>query len=908
MPYTAAQLNTFYTNLHLGKVPGAADLLKLDGYALQNQGGGLTDAQTLKLVADTGDTDTAVAVLTYQFFTGSIPSAAGLAYLVNSAGNTTDLNDAYYQGFNLENRYINFASNLGIAGAGAAAFAAAYGSITFDQAVDLAYDKIVGSSFASGVSINPAAAKADIKGRLAYFTALANANFPGASAATKDLAIKAGMIGYIMAEAMKADVGVYAAGANAFMTDLMLDGSANFAVDLIPVYGVPASTAGLAKTFQLTNGIDIGAAFAGAGGDDIFFADLDALGNQTLNGIDSLDGGGGTNTLIATLKADVSPAGLANMQIIQVSNIANGVGGNSPDLNLLNATGVTTIKTGSNADPDGIVISNIPTAVKDYQISNNAGPVTFQVDASALSGTDEATVLGLSGVTAGAVTIGSGAVGSGYKTITVNSVGSDPNTLTTLTDGASDKLTTIKFSGTQNLTITNVFDTTVKTVDGTGFKGMLNLNLSAASVLTVTGGDGDDTFNFGASYVGGSTGATRDTVDGGKGMDTIATTHAILGGLTTAQANVTNVERLLVTDNANTAFDSTLFAGVTEIAFANGSGAVVTVDSGDTISMLAGSGFAPNPTIAGFGLADTLTYKLASGISMAGSIFGSTGVEILTVTSTGLAGTTNNFGQITMAPTLAAETVKFTGAASMTAGGAITADIIDASGLTGTAALTMSAATIAVNGAAISGSAGADTLLGSTQADLIIGGGGNDKITGGAGADQIDISAGGSVTITLTGILAQADGDKISGFLAGTGAGVDKVTVNAADTSAATLATSDPAVQQVLVAPAAPTLFTTTTADVLELAFNLSGNNVAGTDLDNFTDGTGLLAALGQLINVQTNGDKGFIVAYQGGNAYLYYAEDASVGGNLAASEIHLVGTFSNVAVGAFEATNIDLI
>jgi len=121
MAYTTAQLVSAYTNANLGKAPDAATNLTLDAYASQSQSGGITDAvalaNTLKLVNGT----TAVAVETYQFFTGRAPSAAGLAYLVNSATNTSDLNDAYYTKFGQENRFINFSINLATgAGEGAA--------------------------------------------------------------------------------------------------------------------------------------------------------------------------------------------------------------------------------------------------------------------------------------------------------------------------------------------------------------------------------------------------------------------------------------------------------------------------------------------------------------------------------------------------------------------------------------------------------------------------------------------------------------------------------------------------------------------------------------------------------------------------------------------------------------------
>ncbi|MDI1365739.1 MAG: S-layer protein, partial [bacterium] len=112
MAYTTAQLVTAFTNANLGKAPDSATTLTLDAYATQSQTGGVTDAvafaNTLKLVNNT----TAVAVETYQFFTGHAPSAAGLDYLVDSTTNTNDLNDAYYAKFAQENRFINFSINL----------------------------------------------------------------------------------------------------------------------------------------------------------------------------------------------------------------------------------------------------------------------------------------------------------------------------------------------------------------------------------------------------------------------------------------------------------------------------------------------------------------------------------------------------------------------------------------------------------------------------------------------------------------------------------------------------------------------------------------------------------------------------------------------------------------------------
>ncbi|ATC23555.1 hypothetical protein EIB18_02980 [Caulobacter vibrioides] len=67
-----------------------------------------------------------VAAMAYQVFIGKIPTASGLDDLVAPTGpNPNKLNSAYDQFFNLENRYINFAVNLGKMGEGHAAVTAA---------------------------------------------------------------------------------------------------------------------------------------------------------------------------------------------------------------------------------------------------------------------------------------------------------------------------------------------------------------------------------------------------------------------------------------------------------------------------------------------------------------------------------------------------------------------------------------------------------------------------------------------------------------------------------------------------------------------------------------------------------------------------------------------------------------
>jgi Ca2+-binding RTX toxin-like protein len=163
---------------------------------------------------------TSVATLAYEFFTGKIPSQAGVDYLVSPTGpNANNLNSAYYQSFNLENRYINFAVNLGKQGEGKDAFLAKYGALSFVEATREAYKTIFGGA--------PTDEKihAMIDTRVDYFATYGGDGVNG-------IGTKAAMVGWLLAEAQKADLGVMVRSNDAWLTDLA-DGSAPFAIDII---------------------------------------------------------------------------------------------------------------------------------------------------------------------------------------------------------------------------------------------------------------------------------------------------------------------------------------------------------------------------------------------------------------------------------------------------------------------------------------------------------------------------------------------------------------------------------------------------------------------------------------------------------------------------------------------------
>ncbi len=197
--------------------------------------GALTMAQAQEAIIHKAATTTSVATLSYAFFTGRAPSEAGMDYLVAAAGpNPNNLNAAYYQGFNLENRYINFAVNLGKAGEGRAAFAAEYGAKDLFEATRAAYGEIFGAEPSDAKLhqlLDPIVNLGGVQmTRAEYF-----AGYGGDGAHGQGT--KAAMVGWLLAEAVKADVGTYAKVNDAFLMDLM-DGAA-FGVDIVGAYNKP---------------------------------------------------------------------------------------------------------------------------------------------------------------------------------------------------------------------------------------------------------------------------------------------------------------------------------------------------------------------------------------------------------------------------------------------------------------------------------------------------------------------------------------------------------------------------------------------------------------------------------------------------------------------------------------------
>ncbi len=220
---SAAPVLAAFNNILRETAPTAAHL-DLRGQALVGVSAGQeTLAQATADIVKAASATTSVATLAYQFFTGKIPTLGGIDFLVSPTGpNATNLNSAYYAKFDVINRYINFAVNLGKNGEAQDSFLASYGGLSLFDATKKAYGVIFGAT--------PTDAKvhALIDTRVDYLA------YYGGDGAT-GIGTKAAMVGFLLAAAATEHVGLYAKANDAFLTDLA-DG-ATFAVDLIGVYG-----------------------------------------------------------------------------------------------------------------------------------------------------------------------------------------------------------------------------------------------------------------------------------------------------------------------------------------------------------------------------------------------------------------------------------------------------------------------------------------------------------------------------------------------------------------------------------------------------------------------------------------------------------------------------------------------
>lgn len=460
---------------------------------------------------------------------------------------------------------------------------------------------------------------------------------------------------------------------------------------------------------------------------------------QTWNNGDTIDGGAGTDTLFAQLTANVTAASFKNIEVLNVEALA----AVTVDLNTGDNT-LTTVKS-SNSGANNLTVQNIQAAPTEFDLTNTSGNFTATVVNAKLAGTTDATTVNLSNVTAGTVTLQTATAASGYETVTVNSNGTVANVLTSLTDGNGTSLATVNVGGSQDLTLP-LADTSVTKVDASSMNGKMTLTVAAANGqnMTITGGKADDVINMNGTYT------SADKIDGGDGNDRLTLTNAEATAATTTQSNVSHIEVIGLSDGLNGAVSLTNFGATGLRLGANLLGASTLAYSAGTnsLDLQTFSGNTITATVAGVATTDVMNVTVGS--TAAGNAGGSAhaiiinGAETVNILSQGGA---NTFGAaFTLTNTAATESVIITGSQNLTFTGAVTADVINASGMTGSATLTLTGGA-GTNAATITGTANNDTLIGGAAGDIISGGAGDDTIANvltGTAASAADVLTGGT--------------------------------------------------------------------------------------------------------------------------------------------------------------------
>ncbi len=515
--------------------------------------------------------------------------------------------------------------------------------------------------------------------------------------------------------------------------------------------GLLNKTQNTGQTYVLTEGVNN---FSGTSANDTFDASYAWPGGnktESWTNSDALNGGDGVDTVFAQLSQNVSPAGFSNIEVLNIEAAGNV----TVDLNIGDAA-LTTIKS-SNSGLNNLTVKNIQSAPTNFALTNTSGSLTANVSSSKLSGSSDAATIDLSNSSA-AVTIT-----GGYETLTVNSNGSIANSITLDTDTtlgvSAGTVTTVNAAGSQTLGLT-LNDQSVTKVDASALTGKLNLTVATANAknMTITGGSADDVIYMNGTY------SSNDTIDGGKGNDTLRLTSAEAIAATTAQTNVTNIETIAVTDalsgtvKVNNFGATGLSLGLTGLNSLTGAATVNFLAGTDTLSLGTGSGNG-NALTVNVGDATTTTdvLNVTAGSSSTGLTWGNgnvtlTGAETVNLTSQG--GPNGFAGNFTVNDTASTESLIIKGSQSLAITGITTADVIDASGMTGSASLTLTGGTGA-NATTIKGTANDDLLKGGDSNDNINGGAGNDVITGALGADVLTGGAGNDTFSIATGLDAK---------------------------------------------------------------------------------------------------------------------------------------------------------
>lgn len=646
------------------------------------------------------------------------------------------------------------------------------------------------------------------------------------------------------------------------------------------------------QTFTLTGNVDGPNAVSPAINTDGTAGNDTYIGTFTSAQGDFINGKGGTDTLKLT------GAGTATVSLTSVEHVQGSAIGGTGTINIAGSTGIKTLEAVNGTD--ALTFSGVAN-LTDLRISNQSdGNVTVTYTPATVVGATDVQKVAIENYGLKSVA-GTNSIGlAGIETVELTATG--VNRFTGITDTA---LQTVKVTGAGSVRIDTDLGNSVKTFDASAATGDIRVGFAVGGDVAVTTGSGNDR----VSFAGATDFTTKDVVDLGAGTtDTLVLTGSDISLATNEQLKAINavkgLEILEFTGAPGVTLDQKTLtnSGVTKVVFDTAGNDVVTnADVAHTYAF--GTNSAGNETFTLAGTNTTLNLALEGSSKTATKAIDDADVGVLTVNGTG-ALTVNLSSQGSTDATVdfkaALVGADFNNIATFTAAANTTLN------LSGNANTQIAATTNAVNLQAGSLTA---TLIafGSGSDDILVGGSVHNWLKGGAGADTIDISKSSTVAgdwVDISDVTASTGRDTIIGFQVG--AGGDQLVISAGNTTATTAAAATVALQEVS-SNTGNITFNTAANDVLELNFNIAGTTLAGA-----TDGSALLAAVGNL-SVSADANKGYVVAYQGGNAYVYYVSEAANAGAeadnvLSAADVALVGVVNGAAVGSFEASNFHLL
>jgi len=602
--------------------------------------------------------------------------------------------------------------------------------------------------------------------------------------------------------------------------------------------------------------------------------------NATFNSGDNLTGSGTNPTLtVLNTGGDTLNTGpvLPTMKGIETLNVVNT--GKDALLQVFGANVVGVKNVDLSDSTKGLDLSNFQTAVEKVSV-NRTGltadvPLTITIAGAALAGSEDTVAVTLNqvgsfspvtGAAATFLTLGLSPVSgnNGYEKISIESKGL-ANAVKALTATGSKEIT---ITGDQDLLIAAALPNTATKLDASALEGDLDVTAGNGTV-DFLGGKGNDTFRFKAGEF-----TATDKVDGGDGANTLAVAAADAETITAADTNIKNTQSLTLSSGGTA--NKTLRADLIGDKITTVTLAAPTADN-YTIRFAAGAnsvnvlkntsvGFTLNVQANGGGNNDSLTFTIdgddpttplqtekatiaVGNLNLNNTDMPNLSIEQLKLVVNNSGAGTHKIGAITLPQTPGVvETITITGNSSLTIIGAVTAEKLDASGLTeataGTTGLTMTqvsnpGSTVGIN---LTGSTFDDALFGSKNNDFISGGTGKDTITGSVGPDQITLGDGFDTVIFTKAVAGnaalnvQASYSTVTDFLTGaTKTTTDLITISTAGVSGATapletlkntaVAAGDE-VATISVAQGATVNLSTETANFLRLTE--TGNNTAG--------------------------------------------------------------------------------